>query len=181
MIEKIVPVFVVCLLGTYMFYAIIFVGVLRKGRNRDLVNHDLLNLILNRKFQEAEEAGISVWYELDDMEKLVLKSMEICALFANILDNSIEANQALTKETGRWIRVTCTRKKKMLVISCSNPVPNGKIRFVGGIPQTTKKDSGNHGLGMRSIQQVVDSSGGHMQIEVKDDIFGLKIYLEGFT
>lgn len=154
-------------------------NVLQKDRKRDLVNHELLNLILNRKFQEAEESGISIRYKMDDMEGLMLKFIELCALFSNILDNAIEANKAL-EESARWIRVICNRNGRMLSVYVLNPMPKGKINFIEGIPQTTKKDKRNHGMGMRSIKQIIDSYDGYMQIEAEDDIYGLTLHLEGF-
>lgn len=152
----------------------------RKDRNQDLVNHELLNLILNRKLQEAESSGITVQFRFDDMCSLLLTQTEICALFTNILDNAIESNQALAEEKERWIKLDCARRGRMLVISESNPMPEGKVRFIEGIPQTTKKDKWNHGLGMQSIKRVVESHGGHMQIDVKEKTFQLVLYLEGF-
>ncbi len=55
-----------------------------------------------------------------------------------------------------------------------------KIRFVGGIPETTKQDKGEHGFGMRSIRQIVNTHDGHMLIETEDGIFRFTIYLKGF-
>ncbi len=152
----------------------------QKVRNQDMVNHELLNLILNRKFQEAEGFGITIEFRFDDMCGLLLTQMEICALFTNILDNAIEANQALAGGKERWIKLSCARQGQMLVVYASNPVPEGKMRFLEGIPQTTKKDKKNHGIGMQSIQRVVVSYDGHVQIDVKEGVFELVIYMEGF-
>lgn len=155
-------------------------GMLQKGRNRDLVNHDLLNLILNQKFQEAEDAGISIQYEMEDMGGLQLKATEICALFSNILCNAIEANQKIAEDMERWIKLVCTRKGHILIIDISNPMAEKKIRFVGGIPETTKQDKGEHGFGMRSIRQIVNTHNGHMLVETENGIFRLTVYLSGF-
>jgi len=155
-------------------------GVLQKGRNRDLVNHDLLNLILNYKFQEAEDAGISIQYEMEDMGGLQLKPTEICALFSNILDNAIEANRKIAEGLECWIKLVCTRKGQILIIYTSNPMAEKKIRFVGGIPETTKRDKGEHGFGMRSIRQIVNTYNGHMLVEAQDGIFRFTVYLKGF-
>ena len=155
-------------------------GMLKKGRNRDLVNHDLLNLILNHKFQEAENTGISIQYETEDMGGLRLKPTEVCALFSNILDNAIEANQKIAEGMERWIKLACTRKGQILVIYISNPMAEKKIRLVGGIPETTKQDKGEHGFGMRSIRQIVNTYDGHMLIETEDGIFHFTVYLKGF-
>jgi len=155
-------------------------GMLQKGRNRDLVNHDLLNLLLNQKFQEAEAAGISLQYEMEDMGGLQLKPTEICALFSNILDNAIEANRKIAKGMKRWIKLVCSRKGQMLIIYTSNPMAEKKIRFVGEIPKTTKQDKGAHGFGMRSIRRIVNTHNGHMLVETEDGIFHFTVYLKGF-
>lgn len=152
----------------------------QRVRNRDLVNHELLNLILNRKIQEAEDLGIGVQYELSDMSGLLLSQMEVCAFFSNILDNAIEANQDLAEGKERWMKLDCARKGRMLVLSEANPMPEGKLRFLEGIPQTTKKEKRKHGLGMQSIRQIVDSYEGEMQVDVGEGIFQLTICLEGF-
>ncbi len=155
-------------------------GVLQKGRNRDFVNHDLLNLILNQKFQEAEDTGISLQYEMEDMGGLQLKPTEICALFSNILDNAIEANRKIGEGMERWIKLVCTRKGQILIIYSSNPMAERKIRFVGGIPETTKQDKDGHGFGMRSIRQIVNTHNGHMLAEAEDGIFRFTVYLKAF-
>lgn len=154
--------------------------VLQKGRNRNLANHDLLNLILNQKFREAEETGISLRYELEDMSGLLLKPTEICALFSNMLDNAIEANRRITEDMERWIELTCTRKGQMLLLCISNPMAETGVRFSGGLPETTKLDKREHGFGMRSIRQVVDIHEGHIQIETQNGTYDLTVCLKGF-
>ncbi len=154
---------------------------LRKTDNKNLVNHELLNLILNRKFREGEMAGISIQYDVCDMSGLQLKSMEIVALFSNILDNAIEANLVLENGIERWMSLACSRKGHMLVISASNSWVGGKLKFKGGIPRTTKEGKGKHGAGMRSIRQVAERYGGHMMIETGEKVFGLTVYLKGFV
>lgn len=155
---------------------------LKKNINRKLVNHGMLNLVLNRKMKEGEASGIAVQYEMCDMDGLLLSSVEIVALISNILDNAIEANQKLTEGVERWMNLECTRNGMMLVIFASNSKAGGKLKFSGEIPRTTKKDKeAHHGLGMRSIQQVVRRYEGHMRIEVEENTFRLTIYLKGFA
>ncbi len=155
--------------------------MLKKGRNRNLVNHDLVNLVLNQKFQEAENAGISLRYEMDDMSGLLLKCTEICALFSNMLDNAIEANAKITESRKRWIELTCTRKGQMLALNISNPIAEAETAFSGELPPTTKRDHGGHGYGMRSIGRIVNMHDGHMLVEAKDGIFSLTVCVKGFN
>lgn len=155
---------------------------LKKDMNRNLVNHGMLNLVLNRKIREGEALGITVQYEMCDMSGLRLTSMEIVALIANILDNAIEANQKLAEGAERWMRLDCTRKGQMLVIIASNSRAGEKLKFSGEILRTTKTDKGaQHGLGMRSIRQIVEQYEGHMRIEAEENTFQLTLYLKGFA
>ena len=155
---------------------------LKNDINRKLVNHRMLNLVLNRKMKEGEASGIAVQYTMCDMDGLLFSSVEIVALISNILDNAIEANQGLAEGAERWMDLKCTRKGTMLVIIAFNSRAGGKLKFSGEIPKTTKKNEGTrHGLGMRSIQQVVKRYDGHMRIEVGVNTFKLTVYLKGFA
>ena len=57
-------------------------------------------------------------------------------------------------------------------------MPGVKLTFIEGIPQTSKKDKVKHGLGMQSIQQVVDIYEGDMQVKVQEGIFHLLVHLK---
>ncbi len=153
---------------------------LLRNKHRDLTNHKLLNLILNMKFHEAEAAGISVEYEFDDMNELQLKPMEICALFTNLLDNAIEANEKLAKGMSRYLHMSCTRKNNILLLNLSNPVGEDVKMVDGELPFTIKEDKQFHGFGMRSVRQILETYEGHMRIDVENGEFLLTAYLQGF-
>lgn len=153
---------------------------LLRNKHRDLTNHKLLNLILNMKFHEAEVAGISVEYEFDDMSMLHLKPMEICALFTNLLDNAIEANEKLAAGVPRYLHISCLRKNHMLLLNLSNPVGEDVKMVDGELPITTKEDNQFHGFGMRSVRQILETYEGHMRIDVESGEFLLTAYLQGF-
>lgn len=132
------------------------------------------------KFHEAETAGIMVEYEFDDMSELLLKPMEICALFTNLLDNAIEANEKLTEGAVRCIHMSCIRKNNLLLLNLSNPVEDNVKVVDGELPFTTKEDKQFHGFGMRSIRQILDAYEGHMRIDVEEKMFLVTAYLRGF-
>lgn len=156
-------------------------GILTRKSHRDWTNHDVLNLVLNTKFQEAQEADISIYTEFDDMKGLLLQTIEICTLFTNLLDNAIEANNRNADSQERWIRLSCERKGELMIISISNPVDEHSIKYAGTILETSKDDKRMHGFGLRSIQQVLDAHEGHKNIVIENDIFCLTACIRGFN
>ena len=153
---------------------------MESGEDAVWCNHEMMNLILNMKFQEARKEQIEVQCQCDDMNGLTLTSVEVCALFSNLLDNAIEANKKYPTGLKRRMAVLCARREKMLMISLSNSVktemPDRRRSFF----ETTKEDREFHGFGMRSVQKVIDSHQGHMKVDVKDDELCIVIFLAAF-
>jgi sensor histidine kinase YesM len=143
-------------------------------------NHFELDIVLNMKLQEAEQKGIAIQAVCDDMTELKMQTKDICSLFSNILDNAIEANEKVEKDSPKWIHFSCERRGNMLVVNVSNPVA-GKLEEREGRLQSTKKDEGIHGLGMISMQRVVESYHGYQNIRILDGVFSLVLYLEAFS
>lgn len=157
-------------------------GDLKMNKEKYSANHKFLDLVLNRKLHEAEEEKIQVEFSADDMSDLQLNSTDICALFCNLLDNAIEANEKRKYGEQRWLRLKCARDGDMLIVLQSNLFGGDMPRIEDGrFPETTKTDKRLHGCGMRSIQQVLDKYNGYMRINIKGDIFTIVIFLVGFS
>lgn len=164
-----------------LIYVEEILGELRKSGNLIQTHHTMLDLILNRKIQEAQEAGISVHCEYDDMSGLELTTMELCALFANLLDNAIEANERCPEGIERRLDVECRRRERMLIVTIRNRMTAKAAGKGIGILERTEKDKTGHGYGMKSIRKVVDSHGGSIKADIKEDLFQIRVSLAGFT
>jgi len=152
-----------------------------RNRLENFCNHELLNLILYQKMEEAKNAEIRIQYEFDDMSDLQMIDADICALFVNLLDNAIEANQRKGKGEKRWIEFACYRKASQLIIFTSNPVAKFQNEKQTSLFVTTKSDRVFHGFGMRSIRQVIEDYSGYMEVYVCNNVFKLSAYLKGFN
>lgn len=154
-------------------------GKLADSKGAVWSNHEAMNLVLSTKFQEAGSAQVQVDCHCDDMSGLALSFPEVCALFSNLLDNAIEA-AGKCPAGGRWLRLQCARRERMLMVSLSNSVPAGKA-----VPEklpfgTAKADKEFHGFGMCSIQKVLEDYGGNMRTNRKEGEFSIVIYLTAF-
>ena len=143
-------------------------------------DHQMLNLILNMKCQEAAEEQISMAIDCKDVESLNISPEDLCSLFTNLLDNAIEANKRREEGEERWISLSCKRHGSMLVIHAENPVSQIADTKNGAL-KSIKKDEKWHGFGLLIMQKIVNKYDGYMEYEVKDGRFIMIQYLVGFT
>lgn len=100
---------------------------------------------------------------MDIPGELPFEKPDLCALFANALDNAIEACAALDAGS-RQIELSARAAKGILAVEVRNPF-GGQLS--GGLPKTTKQDAANHGYGLRSIQEIA-KYGGSMEIRQEE-------------
>ncbi len=119
-----------------------------------------VNAVLTAKESVMRQRGISFYAKVDIPKQLPFEKPDLCALFANALDNAIEACAALDSD-GKRIDLCARAAKGILSVEVRNPFAG---QLSGGLPETTKQDSVNHGYGLRSIQEIARKYGGDMEI-----------------
>lgn len=135
-----------------------------------------VNAVLTAKENLMRQKGIRFYVKVEIGQELWMERADICALFANALDNAVEACEKLT-EGQREISLEVRQGKGLLVVKTENSclkIENGER---GSLSKTTKKDTANHGFGLRSIREVVKKYGGHMEIDQAAGRFTLFLYL----
>lgn len=137
-----------------------------------------VNAVLTAKEGLMRQKGIRFHVRADIPEELPFEKAELCAVFANGLDNAVEGCEGLA-EPMREIYLDARAGKGILAVNIRNACPireaasGGKDMF----PKTTKKDAINHGFGLRSIQEIVKKYGGSMEVEQQEGEFNLFLYL----
>lgn len=139
----------------------------------------MLDLILSDKVSQAKRQNIEIEVACDRFPDMVLSSWEICALFANLLDNSIEANLHQPDGKERWIRLIFRRQGYMLGVTVTNPIQES-FSSEDGFPDTTKKDKAGHGIGLYSMQSVLDAHEGRMMFRAENGIFKIVLNFTAF-
>ena len=136
----------------------------------------VLDTILTAKTIQCQSEGISLTCVADGQALDFMNPMDISALFGNALDNAIESVKKLPNPEQRLIHVSAMRQKDFLRIRVENCY-SGELRFVDGMPTTTKRDARYHGYGLKSIQSIANSYGGSATIDTKDGWFELRLLL----
>lgn len=134
----------------------------------------VINAVLNEKADKIKNLEIDFSWKIDIPKELPYDKPDICALFANALDNAIEASELLPVKE-RKITLEVRDQKGLLVMNITNACMSlGKYSFHG---VTSKSDHKNHGFGLQSIQDVVSRYGGKMEIKKEEDFYSLFLYI----
>ncbi len=83
-----------------------------------------------------------------------IKDIDICAIFANAIDNAIEACINIDHEIEKRIEVKATYINEFSIIKFINTKVND-IKYIDDRIQTSKDDYKIHGIGLASIKYIV--------------------------
>lgn len=102
---------------------------------------------------------------------------DICSIFGNALDNAIECVSQNEDPEKRLVTLSMYQKNRFLMIQCENYTETSVILKKNGLPATTKKDSINHGYGLKSIQHAAAKYGGSMTLHADGNWFTLQVLI----
>lgn len=166
-----------------------YIGELMGGiqKSTDFVdtNHVIVNVILNQKYQYAQENGITMVISVNDLSCLTMKKEDLVILLSNLLDNAIEACKKLT--ANKVIQFKMVVEEDNLILSVKNPmseplkfknatssIPVGTqspINIKGKWILSSKKDHQNHGIGLANIESIVKKNQGVSSIKCESGYF----------
>lgn len=155
-----------------------------------------VNAVLSVKKDLINRYGIHMELSIDISDELPFDKTDICALYANALDNAVEACMKLEKSK-RIINLKSKAKKGLFCLEVSNPVmgssentdeknPSDPAKdnlvttdFIKShsIPVTSKSDKANHGFGLRGIKEIVERYHGSLELKIVDGVFDLFLYI----
>ncbi|MDE6911772.1 MAG: GHKL domain-containing protein [Lachnospiraceae bacterium] len=152
----------------------------------DALEHDLddINLlfntgninadaILNSKISLAVKKGIQVDYKAVVPKALAVSDIDLCVVLGNLIDNAVEACEKVAPEK-QFIRLYIGILQKQLYVSVSNAT-NEVVRKFDEEYITTKR--GNHGHGLKRINNIVDKYGGFINRKNEPGVFVTEIML----
>lgn len=115
----------------------------------------MLNIILNDKAESAKSSGIEMDVELSHIPLGQMKDIDITTIFANLLDNAIEA--AAQAEPDKYIKMRAGTFHDFAVIKIQNSMP---AQMKG-----RDKKKGHMGIGLENVRQTLKKYGGGIQTD----------------
>ena len=139
-------------------------------RKRTGIN--VIDMLLDSKIKTAESCQIKV-EEAIEIIHLQIPENDIISLFGNALDNAIEACKRMNSSE-KWIRIWIRQKKEMTVIKISNSYEENLIER-DGIFVSRKENPSIHGLGIKSMRDIVVQYNGKLKIQYDKETFEVTI------
>ncbi|MBO4460266.1 MAG: GHKL domain-containing protein [Clostridiales bacterium] len=137
---------------------------------------DMLDIIVSMKADRMEETGIA--FTLDGVVDggLKIRPMDMCSIFANALDNAIEAASSC-KSPSISLNIRRTDRFFIIKITNSTSVKVDTDKLMASSGYTSKKDKEHHGFGLMNIRRSVEDYNGVLKAESTDDTFTLSIMM----
>ena len=133
----------------------------------------LLNHILNEKLNLAREKGISIKAEVENLSFGKMESLDFSAMLSNVLDNAIEAC-VVESEPELYVQIMKKRGYEMVLVK--NRITNSVLAENPKL-NSTKKETGCHGLGVQQIRAVTEKYQGMCDFYEEDGYFCSCIFI----
>jgi len=118
--------------------------------------------IINAKYATALSLGIPFTVNAAIPEQIALSDIHLASILGNIIDNAIEAQ---TDETEPFIHIQISVINNLFMIKILN-----RCTHLFNADSTSKKDKAMHGIGLKSVKNIVQSYDGEFTLEAHDDI-----------
>lgn len=122
-------------------------------------DNQMLNIILNDKAENARAAGITMDIDMGDISLKQMKDIDITTVFANLLDNAVEASDSAVSD--KYIRIRAGTFHDFAVIKIQNTMSaeyeSRKRRM--------KDRPGHMGIGLENVRRTLEKYGGGIQTE----------------
>ena len=135
-----------------------------------------MDVLLAQRIQECQSKQIRLLPYIDARDTGFIRTLDLCALFGNAMDNAIEAADALEEESLREISVKIGTSDGLLLWRFQNYY-QGERRPSGDGFRTTKEDAGVHGFGLRNMAAIAEGYGGTLSLDCTENEFTLHILI----
>ena len=142
--------------------------------HRVICSNQAVDAIASHYDDIARSKNVVISWSFTLTDELPIDEADMCAVMGNLVENAIQAAEQLEGDN-RLVSVRIGMlNPETLVISIYNAYKGRIILDKNGLPVTEKK---NHGIGLRSVRNIVEQYGGTMEIETHNQIFNVSILM----
>ena len=129
-------------------------NLLSNKENTINTNHPAIDAVIQSKIDVCNENGITTDFKFRYNQSINVDEIELAVIIGNLLDNAIEACIKIDNDE-RWIKGIISAADDEITISILNST-NCESKDL----KTNKPDKVNHGIGLKSVNELVNKYNG---------------------
>lgn len=137
-------------------------------------NNTAFDAVINSKIAICNQKNIFMEVNIQKETEINIPPAEIAVLFGNLLDNAIEAAKETTEKR---IFLEMRKNQGYVVILLCNSIKTSVLAENRNL-ETSKENKELHGIGIRSVKNIVDKYNGMIQFYEEENEFCCHIMLE---
>ena len=140
---------------------------LRKSFDLINTNHVIGDAVINEFYEKCREEKIEMKVTGRFPDKLLLSETDMCIVLSNVVENAYEATRKCKEK--RKILISIEAYQNRVFITIENPVKEAPV-IKDGLPETSKLDRENHGIGLKNVCDVIERNNGDFQMKCEKGI-----------
>lgn len=147
-------------------------GLLNSFSQDYYTTNSVLNIVINDKVELGKTYGIDITCKLNDVSLDFMREIDVTTIFANLLDNAIEAAKEITDNP--YIILKANKVREFIVISIIN---SSKDKAVQKGDKLLSRKKNHEGLGLGNVKMALEKYEGHMRIDEDEDVFKVNLFI----
>lgn len=143
------------------------------SRNKYNTGNIIIDSLLSDKNEKAVLCNSVINFE-GTVPSQGISSADLCTIFANAIDNAIEACAKSEDDNQKEIKILSSVRQGYYFLNISNPVFD-LVNIQNNTVTTSKKDKEHHGFGVSNITKTSRKYNGDTKIKVEDNQFILDV------
>lgn len=136
-------------------------------------NNRILNIIVNKIIKECKNDNIYFEFSVENLDLSFIDDIDITTIFANLLDNAIEACNRITYGN-KLIELRIYKYNKMLIINVINTIAEIPLSDDNGNMLSSK--DGHKAIGLSNVKYIVEKYSGDININIDQNRFSVNIF-----
>ena len=129
--------------------------------------NETIDSVLNYKLAPLENNSVEKSYHVVLPEQILISSFDLNIVICNLIDNALEALSLLGENDEKKITIDIVYKQGYIKILVGNSFDG----IIHKDKRTRKNDEINHGIGLKSVQNIAEKYGGILKTDVADNWF----------
>lgn len=138
-----------------------------------ITGNEILDMILSIKQNMLEQEKIQVNYQGKPIDLSFMEYVDICTIFSNLVDNALESCKQVKGK--RYLTIKFTKNENLLLMVLENSTKEKQGIIENRIPETTKENKENHGIGLHNVLEIVKKYSGEMEVEQQNNTFTVRL------